>query len=119
MAAMAPKFYEAMIGLEMAARGSGIDAGLYELIKIRASQLNGCAYCLDMHCRDARQQGEDQRRLDVLSAWREAASLCSEVGQAALELAESATLIANGGVPQRVWDRLAVATHKPLPDTAH
>ena len=140
LAAIAPKFYEAMIGVEMAAAGSGIDSGLYELIKIRASQLNGCAFCLDMHLRDARKNGESQRRLDVLSAWREAPELFTEVERAALALTEQATLIADQGVSQSVWDdaasalgdegiaqvlmavvaincwnRMAVATHQALP----
>ena len=109
MSAAVPEFYKAMVGLEMAAQGSGIDKGLYELIKIRASQLNGCAFCLDMHLTDARKNGEDQRRLDILSAWREAPSFFSEVEQAAMELTEAATLIADAGVPQPVWDRAVEA----------
>lgn len=67
---MDPKAYDAVLGLERHVRSSGLSKGLYELIKIRASQLNGCAHCLDMRHRDARAGGEDQRRLDV-SAWRE------------------------------------------------
>jgi AhpD family alkylhydroperoxidase len=59
-----PKAYQAVVGLERYVRSSGLDPRLYELVKIRASQLNGCAFCLDMHARDARAQGEDQRRLD-------------------------------------------------------
>src|SRR5665213_211239 len=75
---------EAVLGLESYMRSSGFDRQLYELVKIRASQLNGCAYCLDMHTRDARVGGEDQRRLDVLSAWREAPALFTERERAAL-----------------------------------
>lgn len=141
LAAIAPKFYEAMIGVETAAARSGIDPGLYELIKIRASQLNGCAFCLDMHLRDARAKGESQRRLDVLSAWREAPELFTEAERAALAVTEEATLIADHGVSQDVWEdavkilgdegiaqvlmavvainswnRIAVATHQALPD---
>lgn len=141
LATLVPDFYRAMVGLEKAASGSGIDPGLYELVKIRASQVNGCAYCLDMHLHDARAAGEDQRRLDVLSAWREAPSLFTEQEQAALALTESATLVADGGVPDDVWDeavrvlgeqgvaqvlvavvvinswnRMAVATHQGLPE---
>lgn len=140
MAALAPGFYQAMVGLEMAIHESGIDPVLYELIKIRASQINGCAYCLDMHARDARTAGESQRRLDVLSAWREAPSFFSDKERAALALTECATLIADGGVPEDVWadatralgyqgvaqvlmavvaingwNRLAVASHQDLP----
>lgn len=73
--AVDPKAHQAVAALEGYVRGSGLDHQLYELVKIRASQLNGCAYCLDMHHRDARAEGEDQRRLDVLSAWREAPDL--------------------------------------------
>jgi AhpD family alkylhydroperoxidase len=140
LATHAPDFYQAMIGLEKAIHRSGIDPRLYELIKIRASQINGCAYCLDMHNRDARKGGESQRRLDILSGWREAPSLFSETERAALSLTESATLIAEDGVPDPVWDeavgvlgeqgvaqvlmavvaingwnRLAVSTHQDLP----
>jgi AhpD family alkylhydroperoxidase len=104
MTALVPDFYKAMAGVERAARESGIDPGLYELIKIRASQINGCAYCLDMHNRDARKAGESQRRLDVLSAWREAPSLFSDTERAALALTECATLIAEDGVPEPVWE---------------
>ena len=139
--ALVPGFYQAMGGVERAIRESGIDPGLYELVKIRASQLNGCAYCLDMHTRDAREGGESQRRLDVLSAWREAPSFFTDAERAALALTECATLIADDGVPDRVWDeavralgekgvaqvlmavvaingwnRLAVSTHQDLPD---
>jgi AhpD family alkylhydroperoxidase len=77
LSAVVPDLHRAMLILEHAVAGSGIDPRLYELVKIRASQLNGCAYCLDMHNRDAREGGESQRRLDVLSAWREAPSFFS------------------------------------------
>ena len=135
-----PKAYEAVVGLERYVRTSGLDRGLYELIKIRASQLNGCAYCLDMHNRDARKAGEDQRRLDVLSAWREAPGLFTERERAAFALTEAVTLISVEGVPDdvwnaaaaqfdepelaqllmaiatiNVWNRLAVSTHQALP----
>jgi AhpD family alkylhydroperoxidase len=99
-----PKAYEAVLGLERYVRTSGLDKALYELIKIRASQLNGCAYCLDMHHRDARAGGEDQRRLDVLSAWREAPELFSERERAALAFTEAVTLIGDNGVPDDIWD---------------
>lgn len=140
LSAIVPDFYKAIVGLEQAIHESGIDPALYELVKIRASQLNGCAYCLDMHNRDARKGGESQRRLDVLSAWREAPSFFSDTERAALALTECATLIAEDGVPQPVWDeamtvlgekgvaqvlmavvvingwnRLAVSTHQDLP----
>lgn len=132
---------EAVVGLERYMAKSGFDRSLYELVKIRASQINGCAFCLDMHHHDARAAGEDQRRLDVLSAWREAPSLFTERERAALALTESVTRIADGGVPDdvwqaaantfdkaelvqlliaistiNVWNRLAVATHQELPN---
>lgn len=135
--------HEAVLAMERYVRGSGLDPPLYELVKIRASQLNGCAYCLDMHNRDARAKGEDQRRLDVLSAWREAPDLFSERERAALALTEQVTRI-EGGVDDEVWravtehfdeqgtvhllmaiatinvwNRLAVATHQDLPELEH
>jgi len=136
-----PLAYEAVLAMERYVRGSGLAKPVYELIKIRASQLNGCAFCLDMHNHDARAGGEDQRRLDVLSAWREAPQLFSEQEQAALALTEAVTLIGHGGVSDEVWvnaskqfgdtgivhlllaiatinvwNRLAVSTHQDLPD---
>jgi len=99
-----PKAYEAVLTLERYVRTSGLDKALYELVKIRASQLNGCAYCLDMHHRDARAGGEDQRRLDVLSAWREAPELFTERERAALAFTEAVTMIGDNGVPNDVWD---------------
>jgi AhpD family alkylhydroperoxidase len=135
-----PKAYQAVLALETYVRNSGLDHKLYELVKIRASQLNGCAFCLDMHLRDARKGGEDQRRLDVLTAWREAPDLYTPAEQAAFALTEAVTLIGEDGVPDSVWDdaaahfndeqivhllmaiatinvwnRLAVATHQALP----
>ena len=98
------KAYQAVLGLERYVRTSGLEKRLYELIKIRASQLNGCAYCLDMHNRDARAGGEDQRRLDVLSAWREAPERFTERERAALALTEAVTLIGQNGVPDDIWD---------------
>ena len=88
---------------------SGLEHSLLELVKMRASQLNGCAYCLDMHTRDARAGGEDQRRLDVLSAWREAPELYSEREQAAFALTEAVTLISKDGVPDDVWSRVTAS----------
>lgn len=136
-----PKAHQAVYALERYVRDSRLDPRLYELVKIRASQLNGCAYCLDMHNRDARKGGEDQRRLDVLSAWREAPDMFSDAERAALAFTEAVTRIGDAGVPDRIWDdvvaqfdetvvvallmavatinvwnRLAVTTHQPLPD---
>lgn len=108
-----PRGYEAMIKLDGQAHQAMADAGfdrkLVELLKIRASQLNGCAFCLDMHHRDARKLGEDQLRLDVLSAWREAASLFTAEEQLALELVEAITLLPRAGIPDELYDRAAEA----------
>jgi AhpD family alkylhydroperoxidase len=104
-----PAATQAVLGLEKYVRSSGLDNQLYELVKIRASQLNGCAFCLDMHLRDARAGGEDQRRLDVLSAWREAPELFSERERAAFELTEQVTLISQDGVSDDVWSRVGAA----------
>ena len=67
-----PKGFAAMLGLEQHARSSGLDHALLELVKTRVSQINGCAFCLDMHSKDARAAGEDEQRLYLLAAWREA-----------------------------------------------
>jgi AhpD family alkylhydroperoxidase len=102
-----PKAYQAVLAMEAYIANSGLDPQLYELIKIRASQLNGCAFCLDMHTHDARNGGEDQRRLDVLSAWREAPGLFAGAEQAALAFTEAVTCIADGGVSDQVWNDVA------------
>ncbi len=102
-----PDAYKAVLGLESYVRSGSLEPGLVDLIKIRASQLNGCAFCLDMHNRDARASGEDQRRLDVLSAWREALELFTARECAALAFTEAVTLIGEAGVPDAVWDELA------------
>src|SRR5574337_686970 len=88
-----PKAYQAVLGMESYVRHSGLDPKLLELIKIRASQLNSCAFCLDMHHRDARRHGEDQRRLDVVSAWHEAPDLYTAAERAALAVTEAVTRI--------------------------
>lgn len=97
-----PRAYQAVIGLEKANHGGPIEPPLYELIKIRASQINGCAFCLNMHLRDARAAGESQQRLDVLRAWREV-DLFTERERAALAMTEAVTLISVDGVPDEVW----------------
>ena len=81
-----------------------LDPGLRELIKIRASQINGCAFCIDMHWKDARAAGEREERLYMLDAWRES-PLYSERERAALELCEAMTLIAEHDVSDEVWVR--------------
>lgn len=91
-----PEAYKAMMGLEKFLAGSGIDKHHKELIKIRASQINGCAYCLNMHTRDARKLGETEQRIYLLSAWKEVDGLYSDEEKAILALTEEVTLIPNG-----------------------
>ena len=97
-----PEGYRAVAGLERANHGGPIEPPLYELVKIRASQINGCGFCLNMHHRDARKGGESQQRLDVLPAWREV-ELFTDRERAALALTEAVTLISVDGVPDEVW----------------
>ena len=103
---VAPEFYEAMLTLSAAA-AKGLDPALAELIKIRASQLNHCAFCLDMHTRDARKIGVGEQKLDVLAAWSEAGDLFNETERAALALTEAITELGHGGVPDDVYEDAA------------
>jgi AhpD family alkylhydroperoxidase len=100
-----PGVMEAMLGLERQVRTSGLDEKLLDLVRTRASQINGCAYCLDMHTKDARANGETEQRLYGLSAWRDA-PYYSERERAALEWTESLTLVATTGVPDEVFERV-------------
>ncbi|MEU7469401.1 carboxymuconolactone decarboxylase family protein [Streptomyces sp. NPDC044984] len=102
----APKAFKALISFDAAAR-EGLDPALVELVQIRSSQLNGCAYCLHMHTFDARKAGESEERLHMVSVWREARNFFTEAEQAALELAEAVTLVSEGGVPDAVYRRAA------------
>lgn len=98
----APEAYEAMRALDHYAKSSGLEPGLLELVKIRASQINGCAFCLEMHTRDARARGEKQHRLDTLSAWRET-PFFSDRERAALAWTEAVTLVSRDHVPEEVY----------------
>jgi AhpD family alkylhydroperoxidase len=131
-----PTGYRAMSALEQAC-AEAMDPVLFELVKLRASQINGCAYCVDMHWKDARAGGETEERLYMLSAWRES-SVYTDVERAALALTDEVTLIADGHVPPTVeadarahldetayaalvftlatinaWNRLAITSHSP------
>jgi len=131
----ARELYRAQLGLDRAVSESALDPALSELVRLRASQINGCAYCVDMHTRDALAAGESERRLFAVSAWRES-PLFGERERAALELTEAVTLIAGRGSPDAAyeaaaehfeteelaallyaivtingWNRLAVSTH--------
>lgn len=135
---VSPEAYEAMIGLEKYLAASGLDKKLYELIKTRASQINGCSYCINMHTRDAMKMGETAQRLFLLDAWRET-DLYTDKERAALALTEAMTLIAGKHVSDEVyneaaahltekelaavimavvaingWNRIAITTHSPL-----
>jgi AhpD family alkylhydroperoxidase len=140
-----PGIYQAMAHLQgevdKAAANAGVDGKLLELVKIRTSQINGCAFCLDMHTHDSIGMGESPRRIFVLDAWRET-ELYTEQERAALALTESMTRIADTkDVPEDVyaeavrvfteeqyrviawaiitinsWNRIAVPSHSPLPD---
>ena len=101
-----PEGLQAMFRLEHAVRASGLDPKMLELIKVRASQLNGCAYCLDMHTKDARAIGETEQRLYALSAWREA-PFYSDRERAALAWAEALTNIQDGHAPDDVYEEVA------------
>ena len=101
-----PDLYEAMMALSNAA-AKDIDPELAELIKIRASQINHCAFCLDMHTRDARKHGVSEQKLDVLAAWEEAGHLFTERERAALALTEAITELGDGHVSDEVYSRAA------------
>jgi len=98
-----PAAYDAMTALSDTVYGAGpLEAPLIELIKIRVSQINGCAYCIDMHTRDARTAGETDARMHLLAAWRETLAFTPRE-RAALAVAEAVTLITQGHVPDEVW----------------
>ncbi|MBI0299561.1 carboxymuconolactone decarboxylase family protein [Streptomyces sp. PRKS01-29] len=102
----APEVYKAMVNLDAAAR-KGVDPALAELVKVRASQLNHCAFCIDMHTKDARAAGESEERLYLLNAWEDAVHLYTEQEQAALALTEAVTVLTDGFVPDEVYERAA------------
>ena len=99
-----PDAVKAMYGLERIARERGIERKLLHLIKTRVSQINGCAYCIDMHTKDARAEGETEQRLYGLSAWQET-PFYTPRERAALEWAETLTLIASHHVPDELYAR--------------
>ena len=108
--AVAPGFSRAMAALDRAATkeldSAGLDPGLRELVRIRASQLNGCAYCIDMHTKDARAAGETEQRLYALPAWRETPFFTSRE-RAALAFTESVTVLASTHVPEADYEAVA------------
>jgi len=102
---VSPGIVNAMLGLEKQVSKSGLDSKLLDLVRMRASQINGCAYCLDMHSKDARAAGETEQRLYGLNAWRET-PYYSARERAALEWTEALTLVTEGHVPDDVYERV-------------
>jgi AhpD family alkylhydroperoxidase len=101
IAAAAPDLYRDLVALGGDVR---LDAGLRHLVNLRASILNGCAYCIDMHTKDARRAGEREQRLYALAAWR-GTPFFNERERAALALTDAMTLISDGQVPREVWEQ--------------
>jgi AhpD family alkylhydroperoxidase len=99
-----PEACQALRALDAYVRQCGLEQPLIELVKVRASQINGCAYCLDMHTKVARARGESEQRLYALDAWREA-PFYSERERAALAWTEAVTLVAEGHVPDEVFEQ--------------
>ena len=104
---VSPGAYQAMLGLEgFVRKSSKLEPSLLELVKMRASQINGCAFCIDMHSKDARAAGETEQRLYELNAWRET-PFYSERERAALEWTEALTLISQTHAPDDVFERVS------------
>ncbi|WP_175480363.1 carboxymuconolactone decarboxylase family protein [Gracilibacillus ureilyticus] len=101
----APELVRLIGQLEMYKNQTGFDKKLIELIKIRASQINNCAFCINMHTKDARKLGETEQRLYCLSAWHET-DFYSEEEKAALELTEAVTMISSNGVSDQVYEKV-------------
>jgi AhpD family alkylhydroperoxidase len=100
----APGVAQALTAMQRVVDESGLEPALLELVKLRASQINGCAFCIDMHTKDARAAGETEQRLYLLDAWREAAHLYSERERAALAWTEAVTQIAAGHAPDQTYE---------------
>lgn len=103
---VAPEAIKAMMGLEQTVKDMGLEPKLFHLVKLRASQINGCAYCINMHNREARTDGEEQQRLDLLSVWRET-NFFDERERAALAWTEALTLISETNAPDAEYEGMA------------
>ncbi len=101
---IAPDLYSNLAALQKYVDSCGLERPLLELVKLRASQINGCAFCLDMHTKDARALGETEQRLYLLSAWRES-PFYNDRERAALEWTEAVTLVSQSHVPDEVYER--------------
>ncbi|GGS62119.1 alkyl hydroperoxide reductase AhpD [Planobispora rosea] len=108
VAELAPEAYRAMLGLERFLNGSSLPHSTLELVKLRASQINGCGFCVDMHSHDMKKAGESDERIFAVAAWREAPYF-TDAERAALALTEEATRLADRGeaVPDPVWEEAA------------
>ncbi|RUM99822.1 carboxymuconolactone decarboxylase family protein [Pseudaminobacter arsenicus] len=102
--ATAPEIMKAVVALNKAVEDSGLERSLLHLIKLRASQINGCSFCVDMHSREAREDGETEQRLYLVAAWKES-PLFSERERAAFAWTEAVTLISNGGVSDELYGK--------------
>ena len=102
-----PAIVQHLVGLAKAAEDSGLDKSLIHLMKLRASQINGCAFCQHMHANEARKDGEQQHRLDVLASWQEVKSAFTAREQAALVWTEALTLMAGKGVSDQDYATVA------------
>jgi AhpD family alkylhydroperoxidase len=102
---VSPGVIHAMLGLERQVEHGGLDSKMLDLVRMRASQINGCAYCLDMHTKDARANGETEQRLYGLDAWRETPYFSARE-RAALEWTEALTLVSESRVPDDVFERV-------------
>lgn len=115
-AKVAPEGYKTMLALENYLKHCGLEPSLLELVKTRASQINGCAFCLDLHTKDARARGETEQRLYTLSAWQET-PFFSERERAALAWTEAVTRVADTHVPDEAYERArSQFTEKELAD---
>lgn len=103
---VAPDAMKGMLEMEKYVHQSGLERKLYELVKTRASQINGCAYCLDMHTKDARKAGETEQRLYALNAWRET-NFYSERERAALEWTEQLTLVSSHHITDEFYKKVS------------
>ena len=112
----APDTIKALVALETQIQSSGLDKSLIELVKTRASQINGCAYCINMHTQDARKQGETEQRLYLLNAWHES-PLYTDRERAALAWTDALTLIAETHAPDDLYED--VRAHFSEPETVN
>jgi AhpD family alkylhydroperoxidase len=105
MGLVQPAAYKAMEGLDDFIASTSVPQLLQELIRIRTSQINGCAYCVNMHTNDARQQGESDKRMHLISVWKEAGNIFTEEEQLLLAMTEEITLIHQHGLSDALYDK--------------